>query len=380
MAHIQDLDIGLAIEIQGPDGVEIIHRGAEQSGTRVGWNQPGMEPVTEIMQENPELAGYAQEIMNNVLAKSTIHSYQGAIRRYQDFCEAENYDRTIISEKSILHYLTHLHKNDVTVAVINQVRPALSLMIEMYGGDTSVFTPRVDRWISAVKRLAAKKKLPVQKAGEVALQDLKDMVDRVVVPFKHSVTEIHPVRFRTVIRLVIIYFTFCRLSDYLELKAKHIEEDGEDLVITFPSAKNDQFHEGRSTVLAANGTNFCPVALVKLYYARFGFRFGLQQGDERALNCVIRRSAGRVYADRKQVASLSVSRQNLTELFVYMGQDPTGKTHKSVKMTGVTETLEAGVPLPDVGHHGRWTSPEMALRYKHNSRSYKRSIARRVPY
>jgi hypothetical protein len=35
--------------------------------------------------------------------------------------------------------------------------------------------------------------------------------------------------------------------------------------------------------------------------------------------------------------------------------------------------------LPDVGHHGRWTSPEMALRYKHNSRSYKRSIARRVP-
>jgi hypothetical protein len=35
-----------------------------------------------------------------------------------------------------LHYLTHLHKNNVTVAVVNQVRPALSLMIEMYGGDT----------------------------------------------------------------------------------------------------------------------------------------------------------------------------------------------------------------------------------------------------
>jgi hypothetical protein len=98
------------------------------------------------------------------------------------------------------------------------VRPPLSLMIEMYGGDTSVFTQRVDRWISAVKRLAAKKKLPVQKDGEVTLQDLKDMVDRVVIPFKHSILEIHPVRFRTVIRLVIIYFNFCRLSDYLELK------------------------------------------------------------------------------------------------------------------------------------------------------------------
>jgi hypothetical protein len=76
--------------------------------------------------------------MNNVLAKSTIHGYKGAIRRYQDFCEAENYDRTIISEKSISHYLTHLHKNNVTIACVNQVRLALSLMIEMYGGDVSI--------------------------------------------------------------------------------------------------------------------------------------------------------------------------------------------------------------------------------------------------
>ncbi len=105
---------------------------------------------------------------------------------------------------------------------------------------------------------------------------------------------------------------------------------------------------------------------MKMYYARFGLRFGLNQGDEKALNCVICRSAERFYTDRRQFASLSVLRQNLTELIAFMGQDPTGKTHKSVKMTGVTETLEAGVPLPDVGHQGRWISPETALHYKHN--------------
>jgi hypothetical protein len=91
------------------------------------------------------------------------------------------------------------------------------------------------------QRSAAKKILPVQKAGEVPLQDMNAMVDRVVIPLKNSISEIHPVHFCTVIRLVIIYFTFYRLSDYLDLKAKHIKEDGEDLVIIFPSAKNDQF-------------------------------------------------------------------------------------------------------------------------------------------
>ncbi len=102
----------------------------QRSGTHR--HESGLEPAWHGTghgdHENPELAGHAQEIMN----KSTIHGYQGAIRRYQDFCEAENYDRTIISEKSILHYLTHLHKNNVTIACVNQVRPALSLMIEMY--------------------------------------------------------------------------------------------------------------------------------------------------------------------------------------------------------------------------------------------------------
>jgi hypothetical protein len=386
MEMAQEIELGLQIEIQGPDGTEMVYRPAEGqeqqqgSGTRVGWDQPGMEPVGELMRENPELANFAQEIMNNVLSKSTIQNYQGAIRKYQDFCDSVNHDRAEFSEKIILHYLTFLHKNNATTATVKQVKPAITLLLDMYGADKSVFTDRVDRWISAVLRLAAKRKPPTQKAGQVTLQDLKEMVQRVVTPHKDSIMEVHPTRFRTVIRLVIIYFTFCRLSDYLLLQARHIEEHGEDLIVTFPGAKNDQFHEGHTTVLAANGTDFCPVQLVKLYYKRFGLRFGVAHGDTTALNCVLRRSAGRVYADRQQVASISLSRQNLTELFVWVGQDPTGKTHKSVKMTGVTETLEAGVPLPEVGHQGRWLSPEMALRYKHNSLQYKRGIARRVPY
>ena len=53
MAYAQDLDVGLAIEIQGPDGVEIIHRGADHTGTRVGWNQPGMEPVITFLLRVP---------------------------------------------------------------------------------------------------------------------------------------------------------------------------------------------------------------------------------------------------------------------------------------------------------------------------------------
>jgi hypothetical protein len=204
------MEVGLQIGIQGPvywaaDGQ------AQQygNGTRVGWGQPGMEPVGELMWENPDLENFAQEIMNNVLSKSTIQSYQGAIRKYKEFCDSVNDDRAEFSEKILLHYLTFLHKNNASIATVNQVKPAIALLLDMYGRDKSVFTDKVDRWISAMNRLAAKRKPPTRKAGEVTLQDLKDIDLRVMIPHKDSIIGIHPTWFRTVIRLVIIYFMFC---------------------------------------------------------------------------------------------------------------------------------------------------------------------------
>jgi hypothetical protein len=216
MDMAQDMELGLQIEIQGPDGIEQVYRAADGqaqqygNGTRVGWDLPGMEPVGELMRENPDHKNFAQEIMNNVLSKSTIQSYQGAIRKYQDFCDSVHHDQAEFSEKILLHYLTFLLKNNASIAMVKQVKPAISLLLDMYGGGKSVFTDKVDRWLSAVKRLAAKRKPPpTRKAGQVTLQDLKDIVMLVVIPHRDSITGIHPTQFRTVIRLDIIYLTFC---------------------------------------------------------------------------------------------------------------------------------------------------------------------------
>ena len=81
--------------------------------------------------------------------------------------------------------------------------------------------------------------------------------------------------------MVVEYFTFCRFADYQQLQAKNIEEVGEDLLITFPSSKNDQYHNGQSTLLKRNGTDFCPVLVVKLYYKGIASGLGWQQETTR---------------------------------------------------------------------------------------------------
>ena len=237
----------------------------------------------------------------------------------------------------------------------------------------------MDRWIEAAKRLAAKDRPPVKKASEVSLQALQAMVDKVVTPFIQEPDKINALDFRVVVAVVITYYTFCRFADYRELKAKHVEEVGEDILITFPKAKNDQFHEGRSTILKANGSNFCPVRIIQAYFTRFGLSYGPEAGDNTPLFCMMRRNGGTHYAQQR-VGSSSLAMEDFHRLQRKVGQNTKGVTFKSVKMVGVTKMREAGATWQEVAQQGRWKSKSMPLRFQFNSLDFKRKIAGKVPY
>ncbi len=81
------------------------------------------------------------------------------------------------------------------------------------------------------------------------LNMLKSMVDKNVTQFKNNIEEADIFKMRCVTKMVVEYFTYCRFADFQQLKTKNIEEVGEDLLITFPSSKNDQYHNGQSTLL-----------------------------------------------------------------------------------------------------------------------------------
>ena len=80
-------------------------------------------------------------------------------------------------------------------------------------------------------------------------------------------------------RDVIIYFTFCRFNCYSKLRAMDLEDNGDSIEITFPSAKNDQYHNGRTTVVVANDTAVNPVEIIRNYFKLCGFKFGRANGD-----------------------------------------------------------------------------------------------------
>ena len=135
------------------------------------------------------------------------------------------------------------------------------MLQDWHNGTATVFTDRVVRILDGALRAAAERKPPVKKAGEVPFQWLEDTVKRHFWKDNREDDKLDPYTCRTVFRVVFEYLTFCRFSDFQKLQAKHIEQSGVDLLVTFPAAKNDQMHNGQLTILKANGTEIFSVGL-----------------------------------------------------------------------------------------------------------------------
>ena len=320
-----------------------------------------------------------KDLMAGSLAPSTMSGYQAAVSRFREFQSRQGYKEDEITEKVLLHYVAYLHSQQTTHSVFCQIKPAISLLLQLKSGQATVFTDRVDRFIEAGKRKAVADKQGVKKATEVKFGTLQKMVREYILPHENDIFRVDVFKLRTITRVVVEYYTFCRGADYRQLQARNIEEVGEDLLITFPKAKNDQLHEGRTTMLAANQGDTCPVRLVKLYYKRFGLKFGEAASDTSYLHCRIRKHGGRHYADKKHQASMSLAAEELKGILAEMGEESGGVSDKSFKMLGVTRTLEAGASAEQVSLHGRWITMNMPLRYKHNSMGFKKQTASLIP-
>ena len=345
----------------------------------LGMNREDISPVDSVLNRHPELQDAMQDLLKGPLAGNTMNTYESAIKKFREFMEINKYSMTAITEETLVHYVAHMHKNKVSHGTLCQTKPAIKLLLQMQTGDAEVFTQRVSRMLDAAIRKAAGEKEVVKKAAQVDFQVLIDMMEKFVNPFSNNIFEADIFKLRTVVRVVTEYYTFCRGADYRELKAKHVEESGPDLMVTFPKAKNDQLHQGKCTLLKANDGPVCPVRAMKLMFKRFEYKFGKEGGDESYLHCRIRRSGGRRVADGKFQASMSLAREELQAIMAAIGRDGSTVTDKSFKMLGVTRTLEGGAKVEDVSLHGGWATLTMPLTYKHNSHEFKKFTAGQIP-
>jgi hypothetical protein len=307
-----------------------------------------------------------------------VSAYSTALRRFEDFCSEHSFPYPGFPSEAILLYIVQLVRLGVSFQVLANFKPSITYL-DLTLGRPSSFTPFLDLVLHGAKRTAAASASPAKKAPAVTPDMLHIVLDKFYTPFARSVAEIPPARFRTLFRIVLEYHTLCRLNCFRQLQAKHFDIVGDSIMITFPSAKNDQFHQGRSSFLVPTSTPYCPVAITKAYFRRFGLRFGQESGDSSFVNFQLRHHAATLLPIFHRSLSASTATRDLRLLFAAAGLPGVPITDKSIKMAGVSAAFAAGASTEDVMHIGRWRTTEIPLRYKLNTAEFKKSMASKVP-
>jgi hypothetical protein len=345
----------------------------EQGTSGAGSSKTQYQIVGNIVSKNQNLKEIADRLAKKAKASRTISNYSGITERFKEFCGTNDYSFENFSEQAVLHFVLQLDSEDVSVSTLGQVKPALTLAERLAGKKESAFTETVDTYIEAAKRRAAENKEPARKAVEAPQDAIEKLLAEFVRPYWDGEGRADPYHLRTVMRAVIVRYTFCRFNCYNKLRACDVQDKGDCMVLHFTSAKNDQMHKGSMSYVV----NEEAVKTIRFASRELGLRLG-DQNDKNFLNCALHKGKDRVSIVQGRNVRYSNSTSALRKLLEQVGIDPTGMTDKSFKSLGVTTSLENGVSLEDVMHHGRWRTLSMPLTYKLNSEAYKKGVAKKV--
>jgi len=334
------------------------------------------QQVMEVLARDPGLASNALACLLAAKAPGTVRNYAATANRFKAFCDLSGLSYPDFSADAVLQYVLRMDRASAGFGTIAALKPALAYVEHSMGRET-VFTPSLDLMLTGAKRRARAAAGPVKKAPPILPEELIAALS-LAFPSGSRMGHSNAVFVRTAFRMLVVYHTLCRLDCFRHLKAFHFERVGTDILLTFPSAKNDQLHQGRDSCLVATDTEFCPVKICRIFFRRFGLSFGAAAADQSFVNFRLRRDRGLAVPIKHSCLSASQATADLRALLRAVGVDRP-VTDKSIKMAGVTSAFAAGASTEDVMHIGRWRTPSIPLHYKLNSFAFKKAMASKIP-
>jgi hypothetical protein len=123
-------------------------------------------------------------------------------------------------------------------------------------------------------------------------------------------------KLRTIFRVVVVKYTFCRFNCFNRLKASDFTDTRDGIKIRFQSAKNDQWHKWNGSFIMDK----MAVKVVRLAFHTFRLRMG-DEGDNRPVNCTLQKTASGWKLDGECKLSYTNATKQLRELLAETGRE-----------------------------------------------------------
>ena len=360
-----------------PQNIQIFHKKLEGLVTPFDLPIECFPEYLAMLEADPAAVAQVNVMMRGAVAESTAGSYKSVVNRFRECCQEKGFEFPYFTKPAVLHFIQAQFAANCGMAFFQKLIPALALLEKVMDRSPSVLTDQVRGAVNSIVRELAKKRGIVKKAQGFSFNVIKVLVEKEITPFVAELSKINVFHFRSIFRAVVIYCTFCRFDDFSRLTTRDFSDQGDHIHIVFEHSKNDQFGDNSSSVIPARqGSDFCPVNLIRLYFRCFGLDFG--QGNK-FVNFRLNKRAGR----HVPMTSVSLSRSNATlysrKLLTKHGFNGNKFTEKSMKVQGVTDLLDTGEPLENVMVSGRWKTQTTPLHYRNLSVNFRLAIAKNIP-
>ena len=190
--------------------------------------------------------------------------------------------------------------------------------------------PYIKLLLDGASREAAKRRGPVKKAATLDQGSLREVLIQTMWPSGSEFSPNPSLRdWRTAAKLFTYYKTMCRYDCYMKLTPCSFEFGDSHVIISFSSAKNDQFYAGTHSVLAyIPGDLLCPLLVYKTFFKLMNFSLNNTEN----LNCRLTRTGSSRPTTRLSYGSSLADTKALLSRFGHL-HNFSEKSFKSSAMT-----------------------------------------------
>ena len=230
--------------------------------------------IKAMLEEDPSLIPTANIMVKPNLADAAIKNYERVVKKFKSFSEDRSLEWPIFSDIAVVRFLAFLHKNNEKYSIFLKIISALKGFGNSIDVKVSALTPNVVQVKNSLLRSGAKSRPVVKKSNLFPITVLNELYKAVIKPHLSDEASINPSYFTSIVRGMTFYYTFCRFSDFVQLRDSDITDHGTYLRLNFRNSKNDQYFEGTHSIIVEQLENeACPVKIIRLYFKTFKLRF-----------------------------------------------------------------------------------------------------------
>lgn len=313
------------------------------------------------------------------IAESTLKIYTPVVKKFELFCDDKSYPFPYFSEPTVLHFLAETYKENQSFSFYGKILPSLKALELVLSVKNSAITDTVKAALNSLKRKVASTRKPVKKAVLFDVLILNKLIGSIILPHQEELYKIKASEFRAVVRGIVIYYSFCRFSDYTQLLDTDLDDQGSHIVISFKKSKNDQYYEGSTSFISSRSSEFCLVKILRLYYQRFQLRFKGHISSGKFVNFRVEKRNGYHATIVNTKLGVSSATDQMRALLIRHGYPGKSYTEKSFKVGGVTALCDSGEGLENVMVAGRWRNLYTPMHYRNTSVNFRLNIVQNLP-